>query len=79
MKGAIEVVKDSFSRLLQSALSSAESRGGGGGGGGEGMEAYNRPLSSEHPHPVSVLQDGDQWVTSQRAMAHHSGFERRVL
>ena len=21
------------------------------------MEAYNRPLGSEHPHPVSVLQD----------------------
>ena len=29
------------------------------------MEADNRPLGSEHPHPVSVLQDGDQWVTSQ--------------
>ena len=32
---------------------------------------------------MSVLQDGDQWVTSQspskRAMAHHSGFERRLL
>ena len=65
--------KDSFSGLLQSALFSAESRGD--------MEVYNRPLGSEHPHPVSVLQDGDQWVTSQspskRAMAHHSGFERR--
>ena len=35
--------KDSFSRLWQSALSSAESRGD--------MEAYNRPLGSEHPHP----------------------------
>ena len=60
--------KDSFSGLLQSALFSAESQGN--------MEAYNRPL-------VSVLQDGDQWVTSQspskRAMAHHSGFERRLL
>ena len=47
------------------------------------MEAYNRPVGSEHPHPVSVLQDGDQWVTSQspskRAIAHHSGFERRLL
>ena len=47
------------------------------------MEADNRPLSSEHPHPVSILQDGDQWVTSQspskRAMAHHSGFERCLL
>ena len=67
--------KDSFSGLLQSALFSAESRGD--------MEAYNRPLGSEHPHPVSVLQDGDQWVTSQypskRAMAHHSGFERHLL
>ena len=66
--------KDSFSGLLHSALFSAESRGD--------MEAYNRPLGSEHPHPVSVLQDGDQWVTSQipskRAMAHHSGFERRL-
>ena len=67
--------KDSFSGLLQSALFSAESPGD--------MEADNRPLGSEHPHPVSVLQDGDQWVTSQspskRAMAHHSGFERRLL
>ena len=67
--------KDSFSELLQSALFSAESPGD--------MEADNRPLGSEHPHPVSVLQDGDQWVTSQspskRAMAHHSGFERRLL
>ena len=67
--------KDSFSGLLQSALFSAESRGD--------MEAYNRPLGSQHPHPVSVLQDGDQWVTSQspskRAMAHHYGFERRLL
>ena len=67
--------KDSFSGLLQSALFSAESPGY--------MEADNRPLGSEHPHPVSVLQDGDQWVSSQspskRAMAHHSGFERRLL
>ena len=48
---------------------------------GGDMEAYNRPLGSEHP--VSVLQDGDQWVSSQspakRAMAHLSGFERRLL
>ena len=47
------------------------------------MEAYNRPLGSEHPHSVSVLQDGDQWISSQspakRAMAHRSGFERRLL
>ena len=60
---------DSFSGLLQSALFSAESRGD--------MEAYNRPLGFEHPHPVSILQDGDQWVTSQspskRAMAIYLG------
>ena len=49
--------KDSFSGLLQSALFSAESPGD--------MDVYNRPLGSEHPHPVSVLLDGDQWVTSQ--------------
>ena len=24
-----------------------------------GMETYNRSLSSEHPHPVSIVQDGD--------------------
>ena len=40
------------------------------------MEVYTRPLSSEHPHPVSVLQDGDQCGSSQ--MAHHPGFERRI-
>ena len=75
MKGAIEVVQTPpcfYSRLFR-----AESRGGGD------MEAYNRPLGSELPHPVSVLQDGDQWVSSQspakRAMAHHSGFERPLL
>ena len=43
--------KDSFSGL--SALKRAD------------MDVYNRPLGSEHPHPVSVLLDGDQWVTSQ--------------
>ena len=56
MKGAIEVVRTPSPGFSVGSFS-AESPGD--------MDVYNRPLGSEHPHPVSVLLDGDQWVTSQ--------------
>ena len=69
---------DSFSGLLQSALSSAESRVGGG---------TWRPiidLSTLNTHiQCPSFKMETQWVSSQspakREMAHRSGFERRLL
>ena len=57
MKGAIEVVRTPSPGFYSRLFLSAESPGD--------MDVYNRPLGSEHPHPVSVLLSGDQWVTSQ--------------